>query len=103
MQLLGVKADTLQEHGAVSEATVIEMAKGAIKQLGVDYAVAVSGIAGPTGGTPQKPVGTIWVAAANKERAVAKLFNLARSRDINIGLTANFAMNQLRRLILEID
>ncbi len=101
-QLLGVKAETLDREGAVSEATVCEMAKGTIEHLGVDYSIAVSGIAGPTGGTPEKPVGTIWAAVANKERVVAKKFQLARNRDLNVKVTTTLAVNLLRLLILDI-
>ncbi len=61
---LGVSQETLQAHGAVSEATVLEMASGALRVSGADVAVAVSGIAGPDGGVPGKPVGTVWFAAA---------------------------------------
>jgi nicotinamide-nucleotide amidase len=61
---LGVRQATLDTHGAVSEQTVIEMATGALERFGVDYAVAVSGVAGPDGGTPEKPVGTVWLALA---------------------------------------
>ena len=68
--LLHVQAETLQQYGAVSEETVIEMVKGAIDAFGADYAVATSGIAGPTGGSHDKPVGTVWVAAGNKENVV---------------------------------
>ena len=65
--LLGVRNDTLVEHGSVSEAVVGEMAKGAMNLSGSDFAVAVSGIAGPDGGTDQKPVGTVWFAWAVRE------------------------------------
>ena len=64
--LLGVRAETLSEHGAVSEATVTEMAEGALSVSGADLAIAVSGIAGPDGGTPEKPVGTVWFAWSSR-------------------------------------
>ena len=67
--LLGVNHGTLETHGAVSEETVIEMVKGAMKSMNSDCAVATSGIAGPTGGTPDKPVGTIWIAAGCKDKS----------------------------------
>lgn len=66
MNLLNVSAATLDAYGAVSEQTVTEMVKGAMKALHSDCAIATSGIAGPGGGTPEKPVGTIWLAVANK-------------------------------------
>lgn len=101
--LLGVKATTLAERGAVSEQTVREMVAGVLQKMETDYAVAVSGIAGPGGGTAEKPVGTIWVAVGNQEKIIAKKYQFARDRAINIGLTTTFALVQLRRLILGID
>ncbi len=70
MSLLHVSAETLEKYGAVSRETVTEMVKGAMKTLKTDCAVATSGIAGPGGGTPEKPVGTVWIAAAYKNEIV---------------------------------
>ena len=66
--LLHVSVETLAQYGAVSRETVVEMVKGAMKTLKTDCAVATSGIAGPGGGTPEKPVGTVWIAAACKKQ-----------------------------------
>ena len=68
VNILGVNPETLGKHGAVSEEVVIEMAKGAMKSMNSDCGVATSGIAGPTGGTPDKPVGTVWIAVAMGEK-----------------------------------
>lgn len=70
MSLLDVSAETLEMYGAVSRETVTEMAKGVMKRLKTDCAIATSGIAGPGGGTPEKPVGTIWMAVAYKSEIV---------------------------------
>lgn len=80
-QVLGVKHDTLQEWGAVSEQTVREMAEGVRALMNTDYAIATSGIAGPTGGTPDKPVGTVWIAWAMPEGTIAKCFHFGVARE----------------------
>ncbi len=76
---LGVAARTLERFGAVSEQTVREMARGALRASGVEVAVAVSGIAGPDGGTPQKPVGTVWLCVARR-RGRSALVSTAHER-----------------------
>lgn len=98
--LLGVSEATLNEHGAVSEATVQAMVQGTLARMGVDYAIAVSGIAGPDGERPDKPVGTIWVAVGNKDQIVTRRFQFGNDRLRNIQLTATAAMNMLRLLLL---
>jgi nicotinamide-nucleotide amidase len=78
---LGVLDDTLATHGAVSEATVREMAQGCRDRFGADYAVAVSGVAGPDGGSPEKPVGTVWLALAGPAGMATRLINWPGARD----------------------
>ena len=80
-QVLGVQQDTLTHHGAVSEQTVREMAEGVRKLMHTDYAIATSGIAGPTGGTPDKPVGTVWIAWATPKGTEAQSFHFGAARE----------------------
>lgn len=97
--VLHVRQATLQTVGAVSEETVKEMVQGALQLLKTDYAVAVSGIMGPDGGTPEKPVGTVWIAAGYDKNITTQKFNFRFDRHRNIELTANNALNLLRKLI----
>jgi len=99
--LLGVKKDTLETLGAVSEEVVIQMAKGALKNTGTDYTIAVSGIMGPGGGTEDKPVGTVWVAVGDNKKIVTHKFYFRFDRERNIMLTAMNALNLLRKFILK--
>lgn len=80
-QVLGVKHDTLLQYGAVSEQTVLEMANGVRRLMHTDYAIATSGIAGPDGGTPDKPVGTVWIAWATPEATTAKCYHFGMARE----------------------
>jgi nicotinamide-nucleotide amidase len=79
--LLGVSPETLAEHGAVSEQVARQMAEGGRRALGVDVALSLTGIAGPTGDTPEKPVGLVHVAAAFPDRTLSTVFVFERERD----------------------
>lgn len=89
---LGVKQSTLDIHGAVSEQTVIEMAEGIRSKFNTSYGIATSGIAGPDGGTPEKPVGTIWIALATPTGTHTKLLSLAKDRVLNIQASSKSAL-----------
>lgn len=99
--VLGVSEDSLSLHGAVSREVVEQMALGAIHVLGCDCAVATSGVAGPGGGTPQKPVGTVWIAAALKDRVVSECYHFGTIREQNIQQAADMALLMLLRLLSE--
>jgi nicotinamide-nucleotide amidase len=99
MHSLGVSPDTLAAHGAVSEETVREMVHGALAELDTDYAIATSGIMGPDGGSPEKPVGTVWIAVGDRQNILAQKFSFRFDRTRNIELTATNALNQLRKFI----
>ncbi len=96
VQMLGVPNATLEEHGAVSEATVIAMAEGIRTRMGTDYGISTSGIAGPGGGSEAKPVGTIWVAIAGPNGTQAKLLTAGKDRRRNITYTVHHVLNALR-------
>ncbi len=97
---LGVSPDILKEHGAVSEACVKQMAIGVRAKFNVDFAIATSGIAGPDGGTKEKPVGTVWIALATPSQTIAKQFNMGDNRERTIQRTAIQALDMLRKQII---
>ena len=90
--LLNVAPEILETNGAVSEACVIAMVKGVCEKFNSDFAIATSGIAGPGGGTPEKPVGTVWIAYGTKENIETKKFQFTRDRIRNIEASSTFAM-----------
>jgi len=100
-EILNVDNKTIETHGAVSKECVEEMAVNVLKKFNSDYSLAVSGIAGPTGGSPEKPVGLVWVAVANKEKVTAVKFLFGDNRQRNIIMAAQAALNLLRKFILQ--
>ena len=96
---LGVNHETLVRHGAVSEETVKEMVTGVRERLGADYAVATTGVAGPGGGTPEKPVGTVWIAVASKDSVYTELLHLTGRREQIIERTCNAVFAALIRMM----
>ncbi|HEY5462038.1 MAG TPA: CinA family nicotinamide mononucleotide deamidase-related protein [Hanamia sp.] len=100
--LLNVKKETLDKYGAVSEETVTEMLTGLLNKMNTDFGIAVSGIMGPEGGTPDKPVGTVWIAVGNKEKHVCQKLKQRFERKKNIEVTAVMALNIMRKFVLDI-
>lgn len=101
MNTLGVSMDDLLAHGAVSEQAVKTMAEGVRKLMHTTYGIATSGVAGPDGGSPEKPVGTIWIACASPTETTARHLTLTKHRSVNIELTATYVLDLLRKSILK--
>ena len=99
-QLLGVEQYSLDHFGAVSQEVVEQMAKGALNLMETDYAIASSGIAGPDGGTADKPVGTTWIAVASRKGVVSKKFLFGDNRERNVTRASSSALNLLREILL---
>jgi nicotinamide-nucleotide amidase len=96
MRQLGVKPEVLEKYGAVSEPTIIEMANIVRAKFNTDIGVATSGIAGPGGATPEKPVGTVWIAYSDKHQTVTKKLQISTDRAINIRMASMAVLNLIR-------
>ena len=101
-EMLGVSATTLEIHGAVSEATVLEMAQGALKYSHAQVSLAISGIAGPSGGSVEKPVGTVWIGWAFPEKIFAMQFLFTGDRTAIRQQAVHAALSQLQQELLVI-
>lgn len=99
-KLVGVREETLRIHGAVSEETAREMAEGAKKAARSDYAISVTGVAGPGGGSPDKPVGLVYIGVAGPTRTVVSREQLLGDRTANREQSARIALNLLRLELL---
>ncbi|MCU0442070.1 MAG: competence/damage-inducible protein A [Bacteroidia bacterium] len=97
---LGVSPEVLNTVGAVSEACVLQMAQGVRAKLKTDYAIATSGIAGPDGGTAEKPVGTVWIAVSGPSQTIAQQFNMGDNRERTIQRSAIQGLDMLRKMLL---
>ena len=102
VRLLNVRWETLEKHGAVSGETVIEMARGVRHALAADVGLSVSGIAGPGGGTPEKPVGTVWIGLSSPEDEFAELFVWQGDRIQNKEHSAEAALQLLADYLTDI-
>lgn len=100
-EILQVSKNTLENHGAVSEQVVREMLTGVLKLMKVDFALSVSGVLGPGGGTPEKPVGTVWIAVGSLKRVETKKFQLRYNRENNMQVVCIHALDMLRKMIIE--
>ena len=95
-KLVNVTSESLDNYGAVSREVIEQMAINGREILGVDWCISTSGVAGPDGGTDEKPVGTIWIAIANKENVFSKQFNFGNNRERNIEMAVLTALNLAR-------
>jgi nicotinamide-nucleotide amidase len=99
MRQLGVKPETLEQYGAVSEQTIIEMANLVRAKFTTDIGVATSGIAGPGGATPEKPVGTVWIAYSDKHQTITRKLQLSKERLLNIKMASVAVLNLIRQTV----
>ena len=101
--VLGVEEQTLTEQGAVSEEVVIAMTKGALERSGADYGIAVSGVAGPGGGSAEKPVGTVWMAWGHKDNLRTRRMTLTTDRKRFQQMVTAITLDLIRRELLSLE
>ena len=99
VKLLQVDGEIIRKHGAVSQEVVEQMAKGVLRSMNTDYAIATSGIAGPDGGSIDKPVGTTWISVVTKDTCVTKKFHFSYDRKLNIERATQTALLMLLKLL----
>jgi nicotinamide-nucleotide amidase len=99
--LLQVDENVFTKQGAVSEECVTQLSKNVLQKFDTDFSIAVSGIAGPSGGTAEKPVGMVWIAVSSREKTIAMKFQFGENRGRNIIMTARAGLNLLRKLVLK--
>lgn len=97
---LGVTPETLEKYGAVSEQTVVEMVTGLLQKIPATIGLSISGIAGPGGGTAEKPVGTVWLALSDGKNTLTRKLTLGKSRLLNIQYASSEALNMIRKFLL---
>jgi len=100
---LDVKTETLEKFGAVSEETVTEMAQNVKERFNADFGLASSGVAGPGGGTKEKPVGLIWIACAYRDEVITRRLSLTKDREVNIKITSVALLTLLHKRLIKND
>ena len=100
-KLANVSKESIEQYGAVSEQVAKEMAEGGRLKLGVDVCISTTGVAGPTGGSEEKPVGMVWIAIATCDQIVAHKFQFSQHRERNIHMTSLCALNLLKNMLSE--
>ena len=96
-----IEAQALEQHGAVSKVVARQMAQGVRLRLGADVGLSTTGVAGPSGGTPDKPVGTVWIGYADAQGEVALLKHFVKDREMNKALASTAVLDLARRQLLE--
>lgn len=102
-QMLGVRSETLENFGAVSQEVVEQMANGVLEKLNADIAVSVSGIAGPNGGSVEKPVGTVWICVCTKNQSLSRRFQFGKIRNRNVNMASLAAMAMIKEVIEKLN